>query len=115
MRQERDALLRAVLRVRRGGRAVSFIGGDLHLGARMDIVERGSAPVPTLITSGIGQAASAGPVVHTVLGRRFRIARGLRARLIEHSVAHNFGLTRIRRDQGAAEISHELVCAGSPE
>jgi len=115
VRRERDALLRAVLRVRRGGRAVSFIGGDLHVGARMDIVERGSAPVPTLITSGIGQAPSAGPVVHTVLGRHFRIARGLRARLIEHSVTHNFGLTRIRRDQGAAEISHELVRAGSYE
>ena len=76
----------------------------------MDIVERGaSAPVPTLITSGIGQTPSAGPVLHTVLGRRFRIARGLRARLIAHCVAHNFGLTRVRRDESAAEISHELV------
>lgn len=115
VRRERDELLRTVLHARRGGRSVSFIGGDLHLGARMDIVERGSVPVPTLITSGIGQAASAGPVVHTVLGRRFRIARGLRARLIEHSVAHNFGLTRIHRDQGRAEISHELICAETSE
>jgi hypothetical protein len=110
VRRERDALLHAVLAVRRGGRAVSFIGGDLHIGARMDIVERGGgAPVPTLITSGIGQTPSAGPVVHTVLGRRFRIAHGLRARLVAHCVAHNFGLTRIRRDQGTAEITHELV------
>lgn len=111
VRRERDALLRAVLSVRRSGRAVTFIGGDLHLGARMDIMERGSAPVPTLITSGIGQAPSAGPVVHIVLGRRFRIARGLRARLIEHCVAHNFGLTLIHRDQGGVAISHELVRA----
>lgn len=109
VRRERDTLLRAVLAVRRSGRAVSFIGGDLHVGARMDIVERGGAPVPTLITSGIGQTPSAGPVVHTVLGRRFRIAHGLRAGLVAHCVAHNFGLTRIRRDQGAAEITHELV------
>ncbi len=115
VRRERDALLRAVLRVRRGRRAVSFIGGDLHVGARMDIVARSGGRVPTLITSGIGQAPSAGPVVHTVLGRRFRIARGLRARLVEHCVAHNFGLTRIRRDQGAAGITHELVRAGSDE
>lgn len=109
VRRERDALLRAVLRVRRRGRAVSFIGGDLHVGARMDIVERSGNRVPTLITSGIGQAPAAGPVVHTVLGRHFRIARGLRARLVEHCVAHNFGLTRIRRDQSTAEITHELV------
>ena len=115
VRRERDALLRAVLAVRQHGRAVSFIGGDLHVGARMDIVERGGARVPTLITSGIGQAPSAGPVVHTVLGRHFRIARGLRARLVEHCVAHNFGLTRIRRDQDAAAITHELVHAGSHE
>ena len=109
VRRERDALLHAVLRVRRDGRAISFIGGDLHVGARMDIVERGGGRVPTLITSGIGQTPSAGPVVYTILGRRFRIARGLRARLVEHCVAHNFGLTRIRRDHGAAEITHELV------
>ena len=115
VRRERDALLRAVLAVRRDGRAVSFIGGDLHVGARMDIVERGGARVPTLITSGIGQAPSAGPVVYTVLGRHFRIARGLRARLVEHCVAHNFGLTRIRRDRDAAAITHELVHAGSHE
>ena len=75
----------------------------------MDIVERGGDRVPTLITSGIGQAPAAGPVVHTVLGRRFRIARGLRVQLVEYCVAHNFGLTRIRRNQGAAEITHELV------
>ena len=71
VRRERDRLLRAVLGVRRTGRAVSFIGGDLHLGARMDILVRGGAGVPTLITSGIGQAPSAGPVVGTVLGRHF--------------------------------------------
>ena len=111
VRRERNALLRAVLAVRRGRRAVSFIGGDLHVGARMDIVERGGGRVPTLITSGIGQAPSAGPVVHTVLGRRFRIARGLRARLVEHCACHNFGLTRIRRDQGEVEITHELIRA----
>ena len=115
VRRERDALLRAVLAVRQDGRAVSFIGGDLHVGARIDIVERGSAPVPTLITSGIGQAPSGGPAVHTVLGRHFRIAHGLRARLIEHCVAHNFGLTRIRRTRGAPEITHELVRAKSDE
>jgi hypothetical protein len=109
VRRERDALLRAVLGTLRSGRAVTFIGGDLHVGARIDIVKRRGGRVPTLITSGIGQTPTAGPVVYTVLGRRFRIARGLRARLVEHCVAHNFGLTRVRRDQGAAEITHELV------
>ncbi len=115
VRRERNELLRAVLAVQRGGRAVSFIGGDLHVGARMDILERGGGRVPTLITSGIGQAPSAGPVVHTVIGRRFRIAHGLRARLVEHCIAHNFGLTQIRRSHDTAEISHELVRAESRE
>ena len=115
VRRERDALLRAVLDVRRSGRSVSFIGGDLHVGALMDLEERGGARVPTLITSGIGQAPSPGLVVGTVLSRRFRIATGLSARLVEHCIAHNFGLTRIHRDRGVVEITHQLVSRRSTE
>ena len=62
-------LLRAMLGMRRNGRGASFIGGDLHIGARMDLLERDGTGILTLITSGIGQAPSAGLVVGTVLGR----------------------------------------------
>ncbi|HEX4767484.1 MAG TPA: hypothetical protein VH414_14525, partial [Lichenihabitans sp.] len=79
------------------------------IGAKMDLVRRDGLRVPTLITSGIGQAPSAGPVVGTVLGRRFRVGHGLRVKLVEHCVDHNFGLTRVRRGQSTAEIAHQLI------
>lgn len=112
VRRERNALVRAVLAARTNGsakRAVTFIGGDLHVGALMDLVERGGQRVTTLITSGIGQAAASGPAVGTVLGSDFRVARGLRAKLVAHSTARNFGLTRIKRQHRLASIAHELV------
>ena len=46
-------LLHAVLGIRRDGRGVSFIGGDLHIDARLNLLERDgtSTRIPTLITS----------------------------------------------------------------
>ena len=112
IRHERDALVRTVLAARTkdsADRAVTFIGGDLHIGALMDIVDRGGQKTPTLITSGIGQAAASGPAIGTVLGLNFHVAHGLRAKLIEYCTVRNFGLTRIRRQEGTARIAHELV------
>lgn len=114
VRPERDALVRAALRARTvnrppgAPRAVSFIGGDIHIGALMDILAEGGTTVPTLITSGIGQSPASEPVLGTVIQKSFRMARGLRAELRFHCVEHNFGITRLIRKDGAPAIEHEL-------
>jgi len=115
VRRERNALLRLALRARevnrdgRPPRAVSFIGGDIHAGALMDLAVRDGPVIPTLVTSGIGQSPSEEPVAGTVLQSGFRVMTGVRAHLRGHCVAHNCGATRIDFGESGAAFHHAVV------
>jgi hypothetical protein len=92
---ECERLIRLVLTARTANRlpsaprAVAFVGGDVHVGARYDIAVD-DLTIPTLISSGISMKAGFAPI-GIYLDPEFDVVSGISAKLVEYQPSYNFG------------------------
>lgn len=122
-RPEQERLLRAAAtasRINREGlppRAVSFLGGDIHMAARYNLtVRKPRAKLELAVSSGISQISKKlkdGPVT---VDRDFGVAKGIRAQRTLFMQKHNFGWFEMVPTGGTpktlATIVHEGLARG---
>jgi phosphodiesterase/alkaline phosphatase D-like protein len=113
---EQDRLLRLFFdacspsRAVPGGRNVCFLGGDIHVGALLEIEDRESQFTATsVVTSGIAKSAPLPEVIGVLIDRDFDTSERFHVHLNEVINAVNFAITTVTFEGGRPQFEHDIV------
>jgi PhoD-like phosphatase len=99
-------------------RAVTLIGGDLHVGGLFDVdVDDPPCRISSLVTSGIGRQTDEpdwpAALVGTLVDEKYNLSDGIAVRLRSFARVYNFGATHVMPGGGTAEVTHDLGYSGN--